>query len=161
MSLFCSVTTVRNMDVPYTGLVHNYHVQGTEAMRKRNHISTSQQTQTYINIFHWFYSPIGSWPLIFSLMIIVTDGRTPWTSDQLVTRPLPKHRTTRTQNEHIHTPNIHALSGIWAHDPGFRACEGSSCLRPSGYRDRLRTSIQGQTEPQRNMAVGEKHNYCT
>jgi endonuclease/exonuclease/phosphatase family metal-dependent hydrolase len=25
-----------------------------------------------------------------------TDGRTPWRSDQLVTRPLPKHRTTQT-----------------------------------------------------------------
>jgi hypothetical protein len=23
-----------------------------------------------------------------------TDGRTPWTSDELVARPLPKHRTT-------------------------------------------------------------------
>jgi hypothetical protein len=32
-----------------------------------------------------------------------TDGRTPWTSDQLVARPLPKHRTTQTQNKHIHT----------------------------------------------------------
>jgi hypothetical protein len=25
-----------------------------------------------------------------------TDGRTPWTGDQLIARPLPKHRTTRT-----------------------------------------------------------------
>jgi hypothetical protein len=28
------------------------------------------------------------------------DGRIPWTSDQLVARPLPKHRTTQTQNKH-------------------------------------------------------------
>jgi hypothetical protein len=48
----------------------------------------------------------------FSFMIIFTDGRTPWASDQLVGRPLPKHRTTLTQNKHIHTPNIHTLSGI-------------------------------------------------
>jgi hypothetical protein len=41
-----------------------------------------------------------------------TDGRTPCTSDQLVARPLPKHRTTQTQNKHIHTPNIHVLCGI-------------------------------------------------
>jgi hypothetical protein len=41
-----------------------------------------------------------------------TDGRTPWTSDQPVARPLPKHRTTQTQNKCIHTPNIHTLSGI-------------------------------------------------
>jgi hypothetical protein len=32
-----------------------------------------------------------------------TDGRTPWTSDQLVARPLPKQRTTQTQNKHIKT----------------------------------------------------------
>jgi hypothetical protein len=49
-----------------------------------------------------------------------TDGRTPWTRDQLVARPLPKHRTTQTQNKHIHIPNIHALCGIRTHDPGFR-----------------------------------------
>jgi hypothetical protein len=48
-----------------------------------------------------------------------TDGRTPWTSDQLVARPLPKHRTTQTQNKHIHIPNIHALCGIQTHDPDF------------------------------------------
>jgi hypothetical protein len=46
-----------------------------------------------------------------------TDGRTPWTSDQLVARPLPKLRTTQTQNKHIQTPNIHALCGIRTHDP--------------------------------------------
>jgi hypothetical protein len=91
-----------------------------------------------------------------------TDGRTPWTSDQLVARPLPKHRVTQTQNKHIHIPNIHkhnrplwvavqglirptpytyipnihALCRIWTHDPGFRASEGGTWLRPLGYRDR-------------------------
>jgi hypothetical protein len=86
--------------------------------------------------FHWLYSPLGPWPLIFSSMIIFTDGRTPWTSDQLVARLLPKHRTTKKQNKHIHIPNIHALSGIRTHDPGFRASEDSTCIRPLGYRDR-------------------------
>jgi hypothetical protein len=38
-----------------------------------------------------------------------TDCRSPWTSDQFVARPLPKHRTTQTQNKHIHVPNIHAF----------------------------------------------------
>jgi hypothetical protein len=65
-----------------------------------------------------------------------TDGRTPWTSDQLVARPLPKHRTTQTQNKHTHIPNIHALYGIRTHNPGFRANENSICLRPLGYHDR-------------------------
>jgi hypothetical protein len=70
-----------------------------------------------------------------------TDGRSPWTSDQLVARPLPKHRTTQKQNKHIHFPNIHALSGIRNHDLGFRASEDSICHRPLGYRDRLNIYI--------------------
>jgi hypothetical protein len=63
-------------------------------------------------------------------------GGTPWTSDQPVARPLPKHRTTQTQNKRIHRPNIHALSGIRTHDPSVRASEESSCLRSRGYCDR-------------------------
>jgi hypothetical protein len=41
-------------------------------------------------------------------------------SDQPVPRSLPKHRTTQTHNKRIHTPNIHALSGIRTHDPSER-----------------------------------------
>jgi hypothetical protein len=40
------------------------------------------------------------------------------------------HAHTRTQ-----TLNIHALSGIRTHDPGFRASKDSTCIRPIGYRD--------------------------
>jgi hypothetical protein len=58
-----------------------------------------------------------------------TAGRTPWASDQFVAGPLSKHRTTRTQNKHIHIQDIHALCGIRTNDPGFRAGEDSSCLR--------------------------------
>jgi hypothetical protein len=72
----------------------------------------------------------------FSFMMIFTDSKTPLTSDQLVARPLPIHRTTQTQNKHIHTPNIHALSVIRTHDPSVRASEESTCLRPLGYCDR-------------------------
>jgi hypothetical protein len=68
----------------------------------------------------------------FSVSWLFTDGRAPWTGDQLGARPLPKHRTTQTQNKRIHTSNIHALNGIRTHDPGFRASEDSSCLRPLG-----------------------------
>jgi hypothetical protein len=53
------------------------------------------------NFFNWLYSPLGPWP---RFKIIFTDGRTPWTSDQLVARPLPKHRI-QTQNKHTHTKN--------------------------------------------------------
>jgi hypothetical protein len=37
-----------------------------------------------------------------------------------------------------YTPNIHALSAIRTHDPGLRASEDSTCLRPLDYRDRQR-----------------------
>jgi hypothetical protein len=77
------------------------------------------------------------WALVaFQCPDLFTIGRTLWRSDQLVARPLPKHRTEQTQNKHIHTPNIHALSGVRAHDHSVRASEDSSCLRPLGYRDR-------------------------
>jgi hypothetical protein len=79
--------------------------------------------------------------LFFSFTIIFTDGRTPWASDQLVARPLPKYRTTQTQNKHIHTLNIHALCEIRTHDPSFRASEDSSCLRPLSYCDRQYCSL--------------------
>jgi hypothetical protein len=59
-------------------------------------------------------------------------------SDQLIARPLPKHRTTQTQNKHIHIPNIHALCGIRTRNPSFRASKDSTCLRPLGYRDQQR-----------------------
>jgi hypothetical protein len=39
----------------------------------------------------------------FSFLIIYIVGRTPWTGDQLVARPLPAHRTTQTQNKHAQT----------------------------------------------------------
>jgi hypothetical protein len=39
----------------------------------------------------------------FSFLILYTVGRTPWTSDQPVARPLPTHRTTKTQNKRTQT----------------------------------------------------------
>jgi hypothetical protein len=74
---------------------------------------------------------VGSWHLIQFCNLFYTVGRTPWTGDQPVARPLPTYRTTQTQNKGIHT-NIHALSGFWTHDPSVRASEDSSCLRPRG-----------------------------
>jgi hypothetical protein len=109
--------------------------------------------------FHWLYSPLGPWPLFFSFTIIFTDGRTPWTSDQFVTRPLPKQRTTQTQNKHIHISNIQDLSGIRTHDPSVRASEDSSCLRPLGYCDRhstLNTKPKLIYEPYSCVRYGSK-----
>jgi hypothetical protein len=71
---------------------------------------------------------VGPWPLIQFRNLFYTDGKSPWTGDQPVTRPLPAHRITQT---HIHT-----LSGIRNHDPSFRANEDILCLRPRDNCDR-------------------------
>jgi hypothetical protein len=59
---------------------------------------------------------------------------TPWISDKPIARPLPnKHRI----NVHKHP----CLSRIRTYDPGLRAGEDNSCLRPLSYRDRLMLKI--------------------
>jgi hypothetical protein len=78
----------------------------------------------------------GPRPLIQFRNHFYTDGRTPWTSDQPVARPLHKHKTTQTPYKRIHTPNINALSGIRTHDPSARASEDILCLKPRGNSDR-------------------------
>jgi hypothetical protein len=44
----------------------------------------------------------GSWPL-FQFFNVYTVGWILWTGDQPVTRPLPTHRTTQTQNKRTQT----------------------------------------------------------
>jgi hypothetical protein len=55
-----------------------------------------------LDIYLWLYSPYGPWPVLHFLNPR-TAGRTPWTEDQPVARPLPTHRTTQTQNIHTQT----------------------------------------------------------
>jgi hypothetical protein len=96
-------------------------------------------------LLEWFYSLCGPWPL-FQFPDLFTIGRTPWTSDQHVPRPLPKHRTTQTQNKCTqYCTDTHALSGIRTHDPSVRASEDSSRPRPRGHSDRqLKASASQQ-----------------
>jgi hypothetical protein len=79
----------------------------------------------------WLYSPLLG-PGLFNnfLIFFYTDGRTVWTSDQPVARPLPIHRTTLTRNKRTHR------HGIRTHDLSIRASEDSSWLRPRGHCDR-------------------------
>jgi hypothetical protein len=51
----------------------------------------------------WLYSTLLDLGRFFSFLIFYRVGRTPWTGDQLVTRPLPAHRTAQTQNKRTHT----------------------------------------------------------
>jgi hypothetical protein len=53
-----------------------------------------------------------------------TVGKTTWTGDQLVVRPLSVHKH---KNAHTtQTLNVHALIGIRTHGPGDRASEDGS-----------------------------------
>jgi hypothetical protein len=45
---------------------------------------------------------VGSWPF-FSFLILYTVGRTPWTGDQPVARPLPAHIGQLKQSKRIQT----------------------------------------------------------
>jgi hypothetical protein len=47
----------------------------------------------------WLYGLFLGPGLYFSSVIFSHGRRTPWSSDQLVARPLPTHRTTQTQNK--------------------------------------------------------------
>jgi hypothetical protein len=75
-------------------------------------------------IYLWLSSPLLDLDRFFSFLILSTVGRTPWTGDQHVLRPLP------TQN------NINTEYRIRTHDTSLPASEDSSCLRPWGHSDR-------------------------
>jgi hypothetical protein len=96
-------------------------------------VPPSKFRDSFIHSSMALYPFVGPWPLLQFRNLFYTDGRTPWTSDQPVARPLPTHRTTQRINAHT---DIHALSGIRTHDPSVRVSEDSSCRRPRGHRDR-------------------------
>jgi hypothetical protein len=54
-------------------------------------------------IHQWLYSPLLGPGLFFSFVIVFTDCRIPWTSDQPVSKPLPTHRTAQTVKTHTQT----------------------------------------------------------
>jgi hypothetical protein len=81
------------------------------------HIFLSLKTEIKLLDFIFVLALQPPWALDsdFQFHDYFTDGRTPWTSDQLVARPLANHRTTQTQNKRIHTPNIPCL--VWDSNP--------------------------------------------
>jgi hypothetical protein len=58
----------------------------------------------------------GSWPL-FQVLNLYTVGRTPWTGDQPVARPVLTHRITQTQNKCTQTSMFRV--GFKSTIPGF------------------------------------------
>jgi hypothetical protein len=80
-------------------------------INSENHLKHNRvnRTNIYLSIYLFIcLSVYGSTVLVhlgsfFSFLILYTVGRTPWTSDQPVARPLPRHRTTQTQNKRTQT----------------------------------------------------------
>jgi hypothetical protein len=71
------------------------------------------QKSTPVNCFSFIYlfihllmtlQPfVGPWPLLQFRNLFYTAGRTPWTGNQPVVRPLPTRRTTQAQNKRTQT----------------------------------------------------------
>jgi hypothetical protein len=51
----------------------------------------------------WLYSPLLGLGCFFSSLTFYTVGRTPWTGDQSIARPLPTHRAIQIQNKRTET----------------------------------------------------------
>jgi hypothetical protein len=82
----------------------------------------------------WLQPFVGPWPLFKFLdptqsVGLLERGISPSQSLNLHTEQ-HKHRI------NAHNTAIHALTGNRTHDPGLRASEDSSCLRPHGHCDR-------------------------
>jgi hypothetical protein len=75
----------------------------SSCFRPSRTVSVSGRRQLCKVYYLRLYSPCGSWPLS-QYLNLHTVGRTPWTGDRTVTRPLPTHRTTQTQNKRTQTP---------------------------------------------------------
>jgi hypothetical protein len=57
-------------------------------------------------IYLWLCSPLLDLGRFFSFLILYRIGRTPWTGDQPVARPLPTHRTTHRINTQTSMPRL-------------------------------------------------------
>jgi hypothetical protein len=75
---------------------------------------------------------VGPWPLLQCHNLFYTDGRTPWTSDQPVSRPRTEQHKRRINAYTV----THNLSGIRTHNSRVRTSEDNSWFRPRGHRDR-------------------------
>jgi hypothetical protein len=53
----------------------------------------------YVCMHVWLYSTLLDLGRFFSFLILCTVGRTPWTGNQPVARPLPTHRITQKRNK--------------------------------------------------------------
>jgi hypothetical protein len=76
------------------------------------------KTHGGVNVFCFSLALQPPWALAYTFQFHdhFTDGRTPWTSDQLVATSLPKHMRAQTQNKRIHTHTKHPCL-VWDSNP--------------------------------------------
>jgi hypothetical protein len=81
-----------------------FYIRNESQLNKLNFSITSHNVTSQETILFYYGSTalVAPWPL-FRFLNLYTVGRTPWTGDQAVARPLSTHRTTQTQNKHTHT----------------------------------------------------------
>jgi hypothetical protein len=84
--------------IPDDRTLHNHSCENFKSYTNLHSISVSLSLSIYL----WPYSHLLDVGHFFSFLILYTVGRTPWTRDQPVARPLPTHRTTQTQNKRTH-----------------------------------------------------------
>jgi hypothetical protein len=82
-------------------------------------------SMSWFQIYLWLYGPLLDLGRFVRFLILYIVGRTPWTGDQPVARPLPTHRTTQTQNKRKETsmPRL-------GFEPRIPAFEQAHCGRP-------------------------------
>jgi hypothetical protein len=123
-----------------------------------------------------FYSPLLSLGRLFSFLILYTVGRTPWTGDEPVSRPLPahKHRHKKTYTIQTHPclewdshprshcwsvcidPHFHDLGGSWRSGSASRPCRFTP-----GERAPVTHWIGGWVNPRAGLDDVEKRKFLT
>jgi hypothetical protein len=97
-------------------------------LRKANTLSINthdiMSTSLFVclSIYLPIYGTTALWDLgpFFSFSVLYTVGRTPWTGDQPVARPLSTHRTTQTQNKSTKTYTNMPREGFEPVIPAFQ-----------------------------------------
>jgi hypothetical protein len=97
------------------------------------------------------YSPLSGFDHLFSFLILYTVSWTPRMQDQPVARALPHRINTKA--------HIHALSGIWTHNPSIRGGAASSCLRPAATVIGSCHSMKFETWTHRKLIKTSHHIY--
>jgi hypothetical protein len=139
IKIFCLNKIISRLEEPdtHSQFIVDYGLYPTPANHRKECSNTVFFIHSFIHSFNHssmaLQPLVGSWLLFQFHNPILSIGRTPWTGDQPITRPLSAHRTAQT--EQMYTV-IRASSGIRTHDPTVRVGEDCSCPRLCGHCNR-------------------------